>query len=158
MGADSNGSQAKGGASGKGGSEADSKGARKKTSAPSVHDARKVSCPLILLGSVSAQAPDFLHLNQASGRSDRSAIGPPTRARVIVQLLRRAVRWRGPFSELRFGEHPRACGNKSWTLLPRMRRNGCRRLKSAMLLAPSAQVRDASLRHSITSLQENIAQ
>jgi hypothetical protein len=77
-----------------------------------------VSCPLILLGSVSARAPDFLHLNQASGRSDRSAIGPPTRARVIAQLLRRAVRWRGPFSELRFGEHPRACGNNPRTLLP----------------------------------------
>src|SRR5260221_13288785 len=70
MGADSNGSQAKGGASGKGGPQADSNGARKKTSAPSVHDARKVSCPLILLGSVSARAPDFLHLNQASGPSD----------------------------------------------------------------------------------------
>ena len=105
MGADSNGSQAKGGASGKGGTQADSNGARKKTSAPSVHDARKVTCPLILLGSVLARAPDFLHLNQASGRSDKSAIGPPTRARVIAQLLRRAVRWRGPFSELRFGEN-----------------------------------------------------
>ncbi len=108
--------------SGKGGTQADSNGARKKTSAPSVHDARKVSCPLILLGSVSARAPDFLHLNQASGRSDRSAIGPPTRARVIAQLLRRAVRWRGPFSELRFGKHPRACGNNPRTLLPGMRR------------------------------------
>jgi len=74
MGADSNGSQAKGGASGKGGTQADSNGARKKTSAPSVHDARKVSCPLILLGSVSARAPDLLHLNQASSRSGRSAI------------------------------------------------------------------------------------
>jgi hypothetical protein len=45
-----------------------------------------------------------------------------TPARVIAQLLRRAVCWRGPFSELRFGEHPRACGNNSPTLLPRMRR------------------------------------
>ena len=36
--------------------------------------------------------------------------------RVITQPLRRAVRWSGPFSGLRFGEHPRACsqGNNSW--------------------------------------------
>jgi hypothetical protein len=35
--------------------------------------------------------------------------------RVITQPLRRAVRWRRPFSGLHFGEHPRACeqGNNS---------------------------------------------
>jgi hypothetical protein len=160
MGADSNGSQAKGGASGKGGTQADSNGARKKTSAPSVHDARKVSCPLILLGSVSARVPDFLNLNQASGRSDRSEIGPPTLARVIAQLS----------DELSVGAaHSRSCASGN-TLAPAgithgLYFQGCAdrewlppiKLKSAMLLAPGAQLRDASLRHSITSLQENFA-
>ena len=47
MGANSNGGQGKGSASGKSGTQADSNGAGKKTSAPSVHDARKVNCPLI---------------------------------------------------------------------------------------------------------------
>jgi len=58
----------------------------------------------------------------SSKKQARLRLGLPTRARVIAQLLRRTVRWRGPFSELRFGEDPRVCGNNSPTLLPRTRR------------------------------------
>ena len=48
------------------------------------------------------------------------------------------------------GLYFQGCADREW--LPPIE------LKSAMLLAPSAQVRDASLRHSINSLQKNIAQ
>ena len=67
MGADSDGGQAKGGASGKGEAKGDGNGAGKKTKSTSSQTARKVSCPLISTwASVSARAPGFLRLGHRS--------------------------------------------------------------------------------------------